>query len=154
MKVKASLGYRDTPTRPAWATERDTPTKPWSPIMPTSSHHEESPALQAVRSHPASFSVGGPENSVQPVLGWAVYKPSFWPLTGIPLQQAGVLPAAPCCCTNAAFQFLWLAFLLVFTQWLWNLQGEGKAVGSLLLCSASSHATSDSSTRPASRCGV
>lgn len=67
------------------------------------------------------FPVGGPENAVQPVLEWVIPSLSLWPLTGIPLQQAGVLPAAPSCCADAAFQLLWLAFLLVFTQWLWDL---------------------------------
>lgn len=47
------------------------------------------------------------------------------PLTCIPLQQAGVFPAAPSCRANAAFQFLWLSFLLVFTQGFWDLQRKG-----------------------------
>lgn len=50
------------------------------------------------------------------------------PLTCIPLQQAGVLPAAPSCCANAAFQFLWLSFLLVLTQGLWDLYRKGDGV--------------------------
>lgn len=63
--------------------------------------------------------------------------PHLGPLTCIPLQQAGVLPAAPSCCANAAFQFLWFSFLLVLTQGLWDLQRKGMGckglgVGSLL----------------------
>lgn len=50
------------------------------------------------------------------------------PFTCIPLQQAGVFPAAPSCCANAAFQFLWLSFLLVLTQGFWDLQRKGDEV--------------------------
>lgn len=50
------------------------------------------------------------------------------PLTCIPFQQAGVFPAAPSCCANAAFQFLWLSFLLILTQGLWDLPRKGDRV--------------------------
>lgn len=68
-------------------------------------------------------------------LGVSLTEPCTWclalhlgPLTCVPLQQAGVLPAAPSCCANAAFQFLWLPFLLVLTQGLWDLQRKGDGV--------------------------
>lgn len=100
LKVKASLGYRAT--------------SPQRPIMPTTSHHgEESPPTSFFQLVALKLSAACSR----------MVRPSLWfcPLTGIPLQQAGVLPTAPSCCADAAFQFLWLAFLLVFTQWLWDL---------------------------------
>lgn len=68
-------------------------------------------------------------------------------LTGIPLQQTGVLPAAPGCCANAALQFLRFAFLLVLTQRLWDLEGTGGGGGSLVLCAISSPGPGTSGSR-------
>lgn len=73
---------------------------------------------------------------LQPVLSWAEQCRLLHlsPLTRIPLQQAGVLPAAPSCCANAALQFFWLPFLLVIPQGLWDLQRQrGRGVKGLEL---------------------